>query len=121
MPCHCVVEFYSLFTFDLLQKCGSFLILDTFEKTLRGFSIRVSNMSDPSSDGDLCYEDHSGSNIPPTIIELSNCSYGSYVKLYNSRYDTQNQTVYSKWPHLQITEVRVIAETGINQGPVVQS
>ena len=82
-------------------------------KKLRGVSLKVFNSSDAAAVGDECYRDTSGpSGTPPDILNLTDCSSGSIVRLYNSRNTAQDTTVYSKYPQLLISEVQVVADKG---------
>nr|XP_034316953.1 uncharacterized protein LOC117686264 [Crassostrea gigas] len=88
----------------------------TYRKFFAGFSLYISNSTNPNNES-LCYHRlQNGTNSPPSVMSIQCEMVGRYVTIYNERLPEQTYPeYYSSTAELELCEVEVYGCQGISQ------
>eukprot|EP00105_Crassostrea_gigas_P041897 XP_019926045.1 PREDICTED: uncharacterized protein LOC105335938 isoform X2 [Crassostrea gigas] len=88
----------------------------TYRGFFAGFSLYISNSTNPDSES-LCYHRlQNGTNSPPSVMSIQCEMIGRYVTIYNERLPEQTYPeYYSSTAELELCEVEVYGCQGISQ------
>lgn len=86
----------------------------TYRKFFAGFSLYISNSTNPNNES-LCYHRlQNGTNSPPSVMSIQCEMIGRYVTIYNERLPEQTYPdYYSSTAELELCEVEVYGKCSI--------